>query len=186
MAISVSTLKEQNKKFDEVVNVIEIEQNGKIEMLKFYPFFSYDKIRKCTLELLTFYENAQKEKIEIDPLEEDDIVNYFIMRHFCTGITLTKSKKAKTIYNEFMVIYRNDLYKLMKETVFESEIVEKSKEDLYKEIFALLEKSAKLENKFKQMQKMIQDLPLENKDIIMSAFGNKDVAKNVVADKVDE
>lgn len=171
MSLPINALKDETKMYDETIEVATITHEDKEYVIQFYPFFKYEKIRKLVLELGQFFINADKEKIKIDPLEEDGIINYFIIKHFSKGLKFTTGKKAKTIYDEFKVFYNSSLYQVFKDEVFTTEIVEKSKEEVLKEIFDNIELNAKFEQRLKEAQEMIQDLPLENKDII---FGKKE------------
>lgn len=174
--ISIKSLKDEVNQYDELIEVALItDEKGKEQKIEFYPLFKYEKIRKLVLEIGHFFMNAQKEKITIDSLEEDAIIDYFIIRHFSKGLKFTTGKKAKTLYDEFKIVYNSKLYKLFKNEIFSSDLVEKSKEEVYKEIFNNIELSAKFEKRLNEAQETIKNLPLENREILNNL--NKNIEK---------
>lgn len=175
MSLSIKALKEENSIQNELIEVATIEYQGKEHVIQFQPIFPYNKIRKCVLEIGQFFESAIKEKVNVDPLDEDSLIDYFIIRQFSKGLKFTTSKKAKTIYDEFMTLYNSSLYQIFKKEIFTSNLVEKSKEQVYDELFANIELSAKFENKLKKAQEMIMNLPLENKDVIFGTEKGKQI-----------
>lgn len=180
-SLPISALKDEVSIYDETIEVTTITHNNKDIKIEFHPLFKYESIRKCVLEIGQFYQNAMQEGIEIDPIDEDALIDYFIIRHFSKGLKFTTSKKAKTIHEEFKIVYNSSLYRLFKNEIFTNELVEKSKEQVIEEIWKNIELAGKLENRLKQAQDMIKNLPLENRDIILGAI-DKDSARNVKAD----
>lgn len=178
--LPISALEKENKNYDENIIVTTITYENKDHEILFYPLFKFEKIRKLILELGQFYNNAEKEKVNIDPIEEEHLINYFIIKHFSKGLKFTSSKKAKTIYNEFKTIYNSSLYRIFKEEVFPEELVQNSIEEVYNEFFNNLELADKFSRKLEKAKQSIENLPLENKELLKMAFeniGNKKVEK---------
>lgn len=186
MVLPISALKEEVNVYDELIDVATYNHKGKEHKIQFTPLFKYDKIKKLTLQFGQFYQAAMQEKFEIDPTDEDDLLNYFIIKHFGKGLKFTTSKKAKTIYNEFKLLQNSDLYKVFREEVFTNELVDKSREEVIKEIFANIELNAKYAKRLEEAQELIKNLPLENREILENLSLSKDEnnnVSNVLADK---
>lgn len=169
MTLPIKALEEGTKIYDELIEVASITHEDKKYSIQFYPLFKYEKIRKLVLEIGQFFMKAKDEKVKVDQLEEDDLINYFIIKHFSKGLKFTTSKKAKTVYNEFKIFYNSDLYKVFKDEVFSNDLVEQSKQDVYKEIFANIELSAKFEKRLQEAQQLIGNLPLQNPELFQGA-----------------
>lgn len=174
MSLPIKALQEETKIYDELIDIVTYNYEGKEYTIQFHPLFAYKKIRQCVFEIGQFFQNAVNEKLTIDPLEEDHIVNYFIIKHFSKGLKFTTSKKVKTIYNEFKIFYNSSLYQIFLNEVFTSEMVEQSRENVYKEIFNNIELAAKFEQKWNELQGIIENLPLENKEILENLKHNSE------------
>lgn len=155
----VSQLQDEVSIYDEYVE-IPVTAQGKEYTVKMYPYFKPEKIRDLVNELIEFFKAADKEKVEVKPIEEDDLVGYYIIKYF-TDMVFTKSKKAKNIYAEFKLALNSQLFKVLMETYPKESI-----QQVYERIFAITEASTNFENKFKEMQEMIKNLPLENREVI--------------------
>src|SRR5690554_2468559 len=94
--LSISMLKEYNKRFDEIVD-IPVDFNGEEYVVKMHPFFSPTKVKELVDNLITFYKNAEKEKLSVPQELEDDLVGYFIVGTF-SNLKLSLTKKAKSIF----------------------------------------------------------------------------------------
>jgi hypothetical protein len=162
---SVSQLKDEVLIYDEFVEIPVVTQ-GKEYVVKMYPYFKPEKIRDLVNELIQFFQAADKEKVAIQPIEEEDLIGYYIMKYF-TDMKFTKSKKAKNIYAEFKVALNSQLFKVLMETYPQDSI-----QHVYKRIFDIGEAKEMFENKFQEAQEMIKDLPLENRDVIQK-LGSK-------------
>lgn len=163
--LSISMIKDEVKMFDEYID-IPFTAQGKEVNVRLYPFFSPTAIRDMVNDLAEFFRNAKKEKVKYKDEEFDDIVGYFILRHF-TDIKFTKSKKAKTLYDEFKIIVNSQVFKVLLETIPKESI-----KAVYDRIFEIIELSAEFENRIKEIQKQIQELPLENRDILFGKENN--------------
>lgn len=155
----VSQLQDEVSMYNEYVE-IDVTAQGQDYIVKLYPYFAPTKIRDLVNELHEFFQAADKEKLTVAPIEEDDLVGYFICKYF-TDMGFTKSKKAKAIYEEFKLAQNSKLFKVLLETY-----PKESVESVYERIYEVIEASAELENKFKQMQDMIKKLPLENREAL--------------------
>lgn len=163
MAFKLSQLKEINKIYDEFVEIqidVPTEEGIVQETIKLYPAFKPEKIRDLVEEMTEFYKAADKEKIKIEDKEMDDIVGYFIFRHF-TDITMTKSKKAKILHEEYKLLINSSLYKQIGKLIPEQSI-----QSVYEYIQEVIEASVKIEKQLRQQQKEIKNLKLENKEVI--------------------
>lgn len=155
--LSVSVLREENKIYDEYVEIPVISQN-KEYIIKLYPFFPPEKIKSLVISLAEFFHNAEKEKVKLEAKFEDDLVMYYIVKYF-TDIKFSKSKKAKSIYDEFKSVINSKVYKEMVKLFPEQSISE-----VYDQIFETLDSSALLKEKFKDVQKIFNELPLQNRE----------------------
>lgn len=157
--LSVSQLKDEVSIYDEFVE-IPVTIQDKEYNVKMFPFFKPEKVRDLVNELIEFFKACEKEKVTIPPIEEDDLVGYFIIKYF-TDMKFTKSKKAKNIYAEFKLALNSQLFKVLMETYPQESI-----QSVYERIFDIRDMSAKFENKFKEIQETIKSLPLENRDVL--------------------
>ncbi|WP_299831213.1 hypothetical protein [uncultured Metabacillus sp.] len=157
--LSISKLKDEAKVFDEFVE-IDVDVNGEEYTVKMYPYFKPEKIRDLVNELTEFFQKAKEEKLEIPKIEEDDLIAFFICKHF-TDIKFTTSKKVKKIYEEFKLLINSSLFKVLSKSFPQESVAQ-----VFDRIFEIIETNAVLENKFKQTQEIIKNLPLENKDVL--------------------
>lgn len=162
----VSMLKDEMKIYSEFIDIpVPVVINGEEKELniKAYPYFKPEAIRDCVNEIAEFFTKAKEEKLNIPKIEEDDVIGAFICKYF-TDMKFTSSKKAKTIYNEFKLLINSKLYRVITKAFPQESI-----DQLYERIFEIIEVNATLENKVKQKQQEIKDLPLENRDILFPA-----------------
>jgi hypothetical protein len=162
---SVSQLQDEVSMYEEFVE-IPVTAQGKEYSVKMYPYFKPEKIRDLVNELIEFFKAADKEKVTVQPIEEDDLVGYYIIKYF-TDMKFTKSKKAKNIYAEFKLALNSQLFKILMETY-----PQESVQQVFERIHAITEASAKFQDKFVEMQETIKNLPLENRDVL-EKLGNK-------------
>lgn len=158
--LKMGIIKEDNKKFDQTLS-IDVKVNDEDYEVKIWPFFSPTKVADMRNSLIEFKQNCDKEELIIDNSQWDDIISYFIVRQF-TDIKMTTSKKAKTIYAEFKEATNSKLFEVILKSFQEDSLMY-----VHDKIFELAELNAKLENKVKQTQKEIKDLPLENKELLL-------------------
>jgi hypothetical protein len=156
---SVSQLQDEVSVYDEYVE-FPIQTQGKEYIVKLFPFFKPEKVRDLVIDLQNFFKAAEQEKVNISPIEEDDLVGYFIVKYF-TDMKFTKSKKAKVIYNEFKLTLNSQLFKILMKSY-----PQESVQSVYERIFEIIEVDNQMKNKFKDAQNLIKELPLENKEVI--------------------
>lgn len=162
--MALSMLKEEVKVYDETIDLtVEIEGHDDITVV-IHPFFKPDKVTKMLEDMKEFMMKAEQEKLNIDESDENDLIGFFIVKHF-TDIKVTRRKKAKLIFEEFKLLQNSRIYKELMQV-----FPEESTEYVFERLFEAYEQGAKLENKLMQIQKTIGDLPLENKDIMFEAF----------------
>jgi N-glycosylase/DNA lyase len=167
---SVSQLKDEVSIYDEFVD-IPVTVQGKEYIVKMFPYFKPEGIRDLVNEMIDFFKASETEKLIIPQIEEDDLVGYFIVKHF-TDMKFTKSKKAKVIYNEFKLVLNSQLFKVLMETYPQESI-----KSVYDRIFSVIENNEQLKNKFKETQDVIKDLPLENREIFEKLNLNNNVVQ---------
>jgi N-glycosylase/DNA lyase len=167
---SVSQLKDEVSIYDEFVD-IPVTVQGKEYIVKMFPYFKPEGIRDLVNEMIDFFKASETEKLIIPQIEEDDLVGYFIVKHF-TDMKFTKSKKAKVIYNEFKLVLNSQLFKVLMETYPQESI-----KSVYDRIFSVIENNEQLKNKFKETQGVIKDLPLENREIFEKLNLNNNVVQ---------
>jgi hypothetical protein len=167
---SVSQLKDEVSIYDEFVD-IPVTVQGKEYIVKMFPYFKPEAIRDLVNEMIDFFKASETEKLIIPQIEEDDLVGYFIVKHF-TDMKFTKSKKAKVIYNEFKLVLNSQLFKVLMETYPQESI-----KSVYDRIFSVIENNEQLKNKFKETQDVIKDLPLENREIFEKLNLNNNVVQ---------
>jgi N-glycosylase/DNA lyase len=167
---SVSQLKDEVSIYDEFVD-IPVTVQGKEYIVKMFPYFKPEGIRDLVNEMIDFFKASETEKLIIPQIEEDDLVGYFIVKHF-TDMKFTKSKKAKVIYNEFKLVLNSQLFKVLMETYPQESI-----KSVYDRIFSVIENNEQLKNKFKETQDVIKDLPLENREIFEKLNLNNNVVE---------
>jgi N-glycosylase/DNA lyase len=167
---SVSQLKDEVSIYDEFVD-IPVTVQGKEYIVKMFPYFKPEGIRDLVNEMIDFFKASETEKLMIPQIEEDDLVGYFIVKHF-TDMKFTKSKKAKVIYNEFKLVLNSQLFKVLMETYPQESI-----KSVYDRIFSVIENNEQLKNKFKETQDVIKGLPLENREIFEKLNLNNNVVE---------
>ncbi|MBD8004546.1 hypothetical protein [Bacillus norwichensis] len=166
---SVAQLKDEIAIYDEFVE-IPVTVQGKEYTVKMFPYFKPEKVRDLVKELQEFFQECQKVKFTVPKIEEEDLIGYFIIKHF-TNMKFTKSKKVKTIYNEFKIALNSSLFKILMDSYPKESIT-----SVYERIYSVLEASALLEDKIKETQKVIKDMSLENKELLeqLNNKGSKD------------
>lgn len=162
--LPISIIQDEVSSYDEFVLIPLTYDNTEFEV-KLYPLFKPEKIRDMLKDMSEFFQSAAKEKVKVSPDEESDILAYFMLKTF-TDIKMTSSKKAKKIYEEYKIVINS---KTMKEII--KFIPEESIAEVNQYIFEMLENSAKLERKVKEMRKQIKGLPLENREVVLGAMG---------------
>jgi hypothetical protein len=158
--LSMKVVTEDTKKYKEQVE-FPVNAQGEEYIVKFYPYFSPTKIKSLVETMIQFFQSAKQENLDIPNEEFDDLVGYFIIRKF-TNIKMTTSKKAKSIYDEYKSAIDSPLFELILSTIPEESILA-----VHKRIFDTIELSAKLENKMKMVKEEIDNLPLENRDVLL-------------------
>jgi len=159
--LNISMIKEHNKRYKETIE-LPFDVNGKEHIVKIYPYFAPDKIRKCVDARNAFLIKAQKENLVIPEDEIDDITSFFILIHF-TSLKFNVKKTAKSVYQDFKDVVNFPLFKIIMKSFPEESIAE-----IYDRIFDLLEMEGKLENELMKFQDQLKDLPLENRDVLFS------------------
>ena len=163
--LTISMIEEEVKVYDEYIEIPFTTKDKEIKV-RLYPFFSPVTIRDIVVDLSEFLNNVQKENVNYDDKEFDDVVAYFILRH-CTDIKFTKSKKAKTLYKEFKTVIKSkNLQSIL------NLIPEESIQEVYDRIFKEAEFKAKFIDQIKQIQEQIKELPLGNRDILFGEENN--------------
>ena len=161
--LNISMIKEHNKRYKETVE-LPVDVNGKEHVIKFHPYFAPEKIKKCVDSRNAFLIKAKNEKLEIPEDEIDDLTGFFILTHF-TSLKFNLDKKVKSVYQDFKEVVNFPLFKFIMKSFPEESIAE-----IYDRIFDLLETEGKFENEYARLQKQIKNLPLENRDLLESAF----------------
>ena len=165
----MSVLEKENNIQDEEVS-ISFDINGDNYEVKMYPYFKPEKIRDLVNDLVLFYKNAEKEKLEVDSQEESDLIGYFLIKHF-SNIKTTKSKVAKTIYKEFKTALNSVVIQEIIKT-FPSESIEK----VYTRIYEVIESGAKVKDIMEQNNELVA--------LMKDAMDKENVSYiNVLADK---
>jgi hypothetical protein len=158
--LSISQLKDEVSIYDEFIE-IPVTMDDKEYAVKMYPYFKPEKVRDVVNELHEFLNTAKQEKINIPQIEEDDLVGYFIVKHF-TNLTATKSKKAKVIYNEFKIALNSKLFKVLTETFPKESIGE-----VYDRIYEVIKADAELKDKFTAMQSVYKNIIVNDETLKM-------------------
>lgn len=141
-------------------------------IVKLYYSFKPEKVKNLINEYAAFIHTSKKEKLSLEDDELEDLLCYYIIKYF-TDVTTTKSKKAKTIYNEFKLLINSRFYTQIME-LFPAESIK----EVQNRWMQLIEISGKMEQQLASIQKEIGNLNLENKEVFES-LQNKDV-KNVL------
>ena len=159
--VSVNLLKKEvdiyNEHVDIPVNVPGMEDEF---IIKLYPYFKPEKVRDVVKDLAQFYTKCKDEKIPYKDEEHDDLVGFFIVKHF-TNLKMSKSNKAKKVYEDFKVVINTDIFKFLMDSIPEESI-----EKVYSYMYEVIESSSKLETLVRQKQQEIENLPLKSRDIL--------------------
>ena len=175
--VSINMLKEEVSMYDEFIE-IPVGNSDSEYTLKLYPYFKPEKVRDLVKEMSEFFKLCKKEKVEINSDEEDDIVCFFVVKHF-TNITFTKSKKAKKIYDEFKILINSSLYPIIMKTIPEESI-----KKVYEYAHEVINASVRVEEMFEKAQKQISELPLENRELL-EKIANHNSVRNVLVDPIN-
>lgn len=157
--LTISHIKNDNKRYKESVS-IDIDVNGEPHEIKIYPFFSPQKVADLRDDFYSFLSLAKKEKVEIE-IAGSDIIGYYVIKHF-TDVSMTTSKKADYIYKEIKEVLNSKVAEFILK-----QFPQESMSYLYDKIYEIAELDDKLSNEIKRVQKEIQELPLENREIIL-------------------
>jgi hypothetical protein len=117
------TMKEVKKEvslYDQFIT-LPVTVDEDVFEVKVYPYFSAEKVKKLVDDIYNFHVQAKSEKLEIKEDEFDDIISYFIVRHF-TDIKMSKGKKARTLYEEFKISKNSEIFRWVLESVTEDSI----------------------------------------------------------------
>lgn len=155
----MNQLKDEVKAYDENVE-LSVDVNGQEYLVKIWPFFKPEKVKDCADDISLFFINANKEKLNVNPKEEDDIITYFIIKHF-TDIKMTQGKKTKTIYNEFKVVSNSSLFKVLSQS-----FPKESKQKIFEELYDQIDRNAELEQVVLKYRKQLKNLPLQNREVL--------------------
>lgn len=157
--LSMSLISQDNKKYNETVE-LPVDVSGEEYIIKIYPFFSPIKVNNMLNEIGEFLNNAKKENVKIKDEDFDYIIGYYIVKYF-TDIKFTSSKKPNRIYKEIKEAMNSKLFDVILKSIPEESI-----EYVYEKIFEKQEMVAKIENKLKMYKNILNELPLENRDIL--------------------
>ncbi len=156
--LNMSTVKESNKIYSETVD-IELTVGNEEYIVKFLPFFSPITVNKMLLDIGEFLTKSQEEKLDVKDSEFDDILGYFIVKHF-TNIKFSQSKKAKSIYSEYNEAKNSKLFDIILKSV-----PEESMKYVYEKIFERQEMVSKLQGQLELAQKKLKDYDFTNKEV---------------------
>ncbi|MGD6876772.1 hypothetical protein [Bacillus infantis] len=159
--VSIQMIKDEVSMYDEYVE-IPVPVGGRELTVKMYPYFKPEKVRDLVSSLTEFYQLCEKEKVTVPEIDQDDLIGYFIVKYF-TDIKFSRSKKAKSIFEEFKVAQNSTLFKVLMETFPKESIY-----SVHDRIFDVLKVSAEYEANKEKYKNMIDELPLENKEIFKS------------------
>ncbi|MEH7346012.1 hypothetical protein V7122_19400 [Bacillus sp. JJ1532] len=154
--VSISMLKEDNKIYDEFIEV-PVDYDEQEHIIKVYPYFKPTKVQKLVDSLVDFYKSAQEENISIPKEEESDIIAYFIVKFF-TDVKFANSKKAKTMYDEFKIVLNAKIFQFIFKLFPEDSIKE-----VHERINDVIEASQRIQLVDKQIHKTVAELQLESK-----------------------
>ena len=167
--VSIKQLEPEVNIYKEFVEIpVTINGNDEEYAIKLYPYFKPEKIKKLVNELVLFFQTAAKEKLNIPDEEQDDLIGFFMVKHF-TNLKFTTSKKAVNIYKEFKIALNTSVFKTLIET-FPAE----SKYEVMQRIFEISTTNEKLQAVIGKAQEAFKDLPLEHREML---FGNENKAK---------
>ena len=163
--LSIAQLKPEVDVYKESIDVPVTLPNSEDEInVKLFPLFSPTSVAKLVNEYLLFLAQCKQENVEVLEEDEGDILGYFIVKYF-TDIKTTKSKKAKMIIEEVDLLKNSQLYKeLMK--LFPVASVQ----SVHERIMEVNEAFANLEGQMRVIQKQMNELDLENRAEIVTAF----------------
>lgn len=148
--VTGSMLKDESKIYQEY---IEIPINVKDEeyIVKMYPYFKPDKVKDCVKDITIFFQSCGEQNFKYKKNEENDIVFYFIVKHF-TDIKLTSSKKVKTIYGEYKALINSDIGQVLMRAFPEESI-----QRIYTRMLDVLDASAKIEESLLKNENKVQE-----------------------------
>jgi hypothetical protein len=163
--LAISNLKDEVSAYDEYVE-FDVNSDSETYTVKMYPFFKPEKIRDLIEDMINFAKKCEEEKIKINDKDEDDLVGFFILKHF-TNIKFTKSKKAKKLYEEFKIALNAKMFGEILKAFPEQSIL-----DVQKMLYDHLEMSVKAHKTREEFQERIKGLELENREVF-EQFANK-------------
>ncbi|GLI86641.1 hypothetical protein ANABIO32_44880 [Rossellomorea marisflavi] len=147
--LSIANLEEEISHFDEVVEVDFEGRNGEKYTIKIKPFFKPEKVRNLVVELIDFYKKAEEEKLKIPEFEQEDLIPFFIIKHF-TNIKFTRSKKAKKVYEEFKTAINAAMFIPLLDAFPQESI-----QAVYERIYDQIEKTAQFKEKYLEQAQAI-------------------------------
>lgn len=156
--LSMSTVKESNKIYYETVD-IELTVGDEEYIVKFSPFFSPITVNEMFQDVGEFLTKSQEEKLDVQDSEFDDILGYFIVKHF-TNIKFSQSKKAKAIYAEYNEAKNSKLFDIILKSV-----PEESMKYVYEKLFERQEMVTKLQTQMESVQKQLKDYNFGSKEV---------------------
>ncbi|MCM3394842.1 hypothetical protein [Cytobacillus oceanisediminis] len=112
--VTTKMLIEENEIYDEFIE-IPVMYEAKEYIIKAYPYVSPVKLTNIVDQLSAFYQNANQEKVNVLEEEKSDLLAYFLVKN-STDVTFTKSKKAKTVYQEFKQLLHSRVFKAIVKT----------------------------------------------------------------------
>ncbi|MGD6896089.1 hypothetical protein [Bacillus infantis] len=119
--VTSKMLLEDNEIYDEFVEVTLTHQ-GEEHVIKVYPFISPVKVAEIVDQVQDFLQNAYKEKLIIQE-SPADLLAYFLVKN-TTDVTFTRSKKVKSIYQEFKQLLHSKAFRLIVSTYPEATYTE--------------------------------------------------------------
>lgn len=154
--LTVSRIKEVNKKYKAFIELpVYLEEEEYI--IKIYPFFKPEKVKKMVDDMILFYQAAKKENISISSDYDSDITAYFIVRAF-TDLKFTTSKKAKVIFDEIKeVINAPKVFEVVLKGFPEESIKE-----IYSRVHDVIAASKKVSVKSNELAAEYNNVKLEN------------------------
>ena len=156
--ISISMLKDEVKVFDEYVEFpVSVPNYEDDFIVKVYPVFKPEKIKELTDELFGFIAKCKEEKVPVSRDEEDDLVGFFIVKHF-TDIKFTKSKKAAKMYEEFKIAINTELFKQLIE-----QFPQESINTLNEYIYSRIEAGEQIALATEKLQQSVKNLSIQKK-----------------------
>lgn len=159
--VSVNMLKKEVEIYDKFVEIpVNVSDSNEPFVIKLYPYFKPEKIRNCVKEMGLFFKNCEEEKVTFSKEEEDDLVIFFIIRHF-TNLKMGSSEKAKKIYGDFRTVINSEIYRILVDS-FPEESINK----VHDFAFEAIKNSEKINNKTIEHQKLVKELQIKHKDVL--------------------